>query len=314
MSLQIVSDAYVASKFLFSFLIGRVYGWNYTILTVVVAVINMKRSNILQYYSDRKKFIEDNPSSLYVAFVPALLGLVIFAEIMETCFSVISTFAIRLQYIVRVFPLTSPIYETTRQYISSLNDTYVEKRSSLVGSIINYITSNVTKLVFGSDAASGFIGNYLKNMFLSKTSVAARNTIAKNGPMSSPAQEMCVPPIDLSGFFNSGNRQMMSPPMSAAMSAPMSAAMSASPKTFFPNKAERVAAERTAADDRQRMMMKRLLNRDLDDKGSSVATSAATNMSAYAASDRSSPTINRIVGFRETNHFQRRAHLIRSSV
>ena len=95
-SLQIIKDGYVASKFLFSFLIGRVYGWNYTILTVVVAVINMKKTNILQYYAERKQFIVDNPSSMYVAIVPALLGVVIFAEIMDTCFSVIGTFSSRL--------------------------------------------------------------------------------------------------------------------------------------------------------------------------------------------------------------------------
>ena len=304
MSLQIVSDAYVASKFLFSFLIGRVYGWNYTILTVVVAVINMKRSDILQYYTDRKQYILDNPSSVYVAMVPALLGLVIFAEIMDTCFSVISTFSIRVQYIVRVFPLTSPMYETARLYISSVNDTYVEKRSSMVGNVINYISSNVTKLLFGSDAASGFIGNYLKNLFLAKTSVAARPP-TKNGSMPSAGQEMRAPPLDLSGFFNQSSRQMMTPPTSSATtsSAPAS---SANLRTFFQPKSESKKSESARPDDKQRMMMKRLLNRDSGNGGSVSTSDDSVNCIR-------SPTINHIASFRDTNHFQRRAYMIRSS-
>ena len=191
-SLQILADAYTVSKFAFGFLVGRIYGWNYTVLTAVVAMINMKKPAILSTYVEAKQRSVADNSPIHTAVVPVLLGVVLFSEVMETCFYVIGAVTSRTNVLLREFTPTRPLYMAAYMKVSGWNDEYMTHRNDIVGKVITYTTTRLSSAVFGdAPAQSGFslqgmavqyVNNYLKKLFMHQpTSTPNGNAIGGLG-------------------------------------------------------------------------------------------------------------------------------------
>lgn len=171
MELTLVNDSYYVVKFVFGILIGRIFGWNYTIMSGIVTLINMKKSWLLNMYFDcKKKCLEEDSDNMYVALLPIFLGIVLFAEVSDTCLSVISVFLTKLVTVLSIFPLTKPVYDYCYQHLTQRNVQYEHYREKTVSHVIDNVSKTGTQMFMGNDSASGMVSGFLKGMINKKPS------------------------------------------------------------------------------------------------------------------------------------------------
>ena len=251
----LLKDGLWLARVLFSFLVGKIFGWHYTLLTFAISFVKMKKGTLIDTYFSTKSAIEEGTNKpIAFVFVPIVLGIILLSEVSDTCFSVIRVLITKIIATLYVFPLTRGLVCKTFDKFEKMNMDYSRKRRKVLSDMVDTASRKASNMFLGNEALAGVASGYINKMI--NTDSGGDNG-ASNPMTTSPFGDISKLMGSLGNMNRTGMGDDMSPPpfdMSKLFAAPPNGSNS----TNSLNQADKTRS--------QKDMMKRILNASGDDK------------------------------------------------